>query len=181
MFNRVARGNRIAPIASLPHRRQQTDAGFLLPMAMIASMGLLLSSLSLQTTALQYYVHFRSQVQERSDQDKLSQASQRLVSELNLHYPCLINQPDENWLQQGSNCITANRASALIQGGNDPATSVRMVDWQPDADRQEVLLMMELPSAPQGTGRRGLFLVRIGGEPLHAWSIQEQAWLGGQS
>jgi hypothetical protein len=143
-------------------------------------MGLLLSSLSLQATALESQLRFRSQVQARSDQDQLSQAAQRLVSEINLAHPCLLHLPQQNWAQEGTDCIDVNRATWLIQGGDGSPSDVRTLAWQPDTNGKKVMLLLELPKAPGGTGRRGLFEIGLGGDPVRAWSIQEQGLLGGQ-
>ena len=144
-------------------------------------MGLVLSSLSLQATALQSKLHFRSQVQVRSDQDQLSQAAQRLVSQLNLLHPCLLHLPEQDWALQGTACIDANQAASLIQGGDGSAADVRTLDWQPDASGQKVMLLLQLPTIEGGSGRRGLFAIRLGGDPVRAWSIQEQGLLGAPS
>ena len=148
-------------------------------------MGLLLSSLSLQATSLQSQLRFRSQLQARSDQDQLSQAAQRLVSEINLHHPCLLNLPDQNWARDGIDCIDLNRTTWLLQGGAGSPADVRTLAWQPDASGKKVMLLLELPktpgsTAPRGTGRRGVFEIGLGGTPLRAWSIQEQGLLGAQ-
>jgi hypothetical protein len=154
-------------------------------------MGLLLSSLSLQATSLQSQLRFRSQLQARSDQDQLSQAAQRLVGEINLHHPCLLHLPSQNWTREGIDCIDLNRATWLIQGGNGSPADVRTLAWQPDANGQKVMLLLALPkapggtapgsTAPGGTGRRGLFAIGLGGDPVRALSIAEQGLLGAES
>jgi hypothetical protein len=58
---------------------------------------------------------------------------------------------------------------------------VRTLDWQPDASGQKVMLLLQLPKAEGGIGRRGLFEIRLGGDPVRAWSIQEQGLLGAPS
>lgn len=154
-------------------------------------MGLLLSSLSLQATSLQSQLRFRSQLQARSDQDQLSQAAQRLVSEINLHHPCLLQLPSQDWAQYGMDCIDGNRAAWLIQGGHGSPADVRTLAWQPDANGLQVMLLLALPKAPgdtapgspapEATGRRGLFAIGLGGDPVRAWSIKEQGLLGAES
>jgi len=144
-------------------------------------MGLVLSSLSLQATALQSKLHFRSQVQVRSDQDQLSQAAQRLVSQINLLHPCLLNLPEQDWALQGTACIDTNQATSLIQGGDGSPADVLTLDWQPDASGQKVMLLLQLPTVEGGSGRRGLFAIQLGGDPIRAWSIQEQGLLGASS
>ncbi len=159
-------------------------------------MGLLLSSLSLQATSLQSQLRFRSQLQARSDQDQLNQAAQRLVSEINLHHPCLLQLPSQDWARDGMDCIDGNRAAWLIQGGQGSPADVRTLAWQPDANGLQVMLLLALPkapgstapespapgsTAPGGTGRRGLFAIGLGGDPVRAWSIQEQGLLGAES
>jgi hypothetical protein len=122
-------------------------------------MGLVLSSLSLQGTALQSKLHFRSQVQVRSDQDQLSQAAQRLVSQINLLHPCLLNLPKQDWDVLGTACIDTNQATSLIQGGDGSPADVLTLDWQPDASGQKVMLLLQLPKIEGGSGRRGLFAI----------------------
>ena len=150
-------------------------------MVILASMGLVLSSLSLQATALQSKLHFRSQVQVRADQDQLSQAAQRLVSQINLFHPCLLNLPEQDWALQGTACIDVNQATSLIQGGAASLADVRTLDWQPDANGQKVMLLLQLPNAQGVSGRRGLFAIHLGGDPIRAWSIQERGLLGAPS
>lgn len=144
-------------------------------------MGLVLSSLSLQATALQSRLYFRSQVQVRSDQDQLSQAAHRLVSQINVLYPCLLQLPKQDWALQGTACIDVDRASRLIQGGDGSPDDVLTLDWQPDVNGQKVMLMLQLPTVQGGSGRRGLFAIQLGGDPVRAWSIQEQGLLGAPS
>jgi hypothetical protein len=150
-------------------------------MAVVASMGLVLSSLSLQATALQSKLHFRSQIQLRSDQDQLSQAAQRLVSQINLLHPCLLNLPEQDWALQGTACIDVIQATKLIQGETASLANVRTIDWQPDANGQKVMLQLQLPQPQGGSGRRGLFAIQLGGDPIRAWSIHEQGLLGAPS
>jgi hypothetical protein len=144
-------------------------------------MGLVFSSLSLQATALQSKLYFRSQVQVRSDQDRLSQAAQRLVSQLNLLHPCLLQLPEQEWALQGTACIDANQATSLIQGDDGDLADVRTLAWQPDASGLKVMLLLQLPEAAGGSGQRGSFAIRLGGDPVRAWSIQEQGLLGAPS
>jgi len=171
--SRGGRGHTLTP--------QDPEAGFLLPLTVVASMGLLLSSLSLQATSLQSQLRFRSQVQARADQDQLSQAAHKLVSEINLLHPCLLHLPEQDWTRAGMDCIDASRATWLLQGGDGSPADVHTLAWQPDASGKKVMLLLELPKAPRGTARRGLFEIGLGGEPIRAWSIQEQGLLGAQS
>jgi hypothetical protein len=69
----------------------------------------------------------------------------------------------------------------LIQGGEGDLADVRTLDWQPDASGQKVMLLLQLPEAAGSSGRRGLFAIRLGGDPVRAWSIQEQGMLGAPS
>jgi hypothetical protein len=144
-------------------------------------MGLLLSSLSLQATSLQSQLRFRSQLQARSDQDLMSQAAQKLVAEINLLHPCLLHLPEQEWTRAGMDCIDADRATKLLQGGDGSPADVHTLTWQPDASGKKIMLLLELPKAPGGTARRGLFEIGLGGEPIRAWSIQEQGLMGTQS
>jgi hypothetical protein len=144
-------------------------------------MGLLLSSISLQATALQSKIHFRSQIQLRSDQDQLSQAAHRLVNQINVLHPCLLKLPEQDWALQGTACVDDNKATMLIQGGAGSPADVRTLDWQPDASGQKVMLLLQLPKTEGGSGRRGLYAIHLGGDPVRAWSIQEQGLLGAPS
>ena len=78
-------------------------------------------------------------------------------------------------------CIDANKATWLLQGGNGSASDVHTLAWQPDANGKKIMLVLELPKAQGGSARRGLFEIGLGGEPIRAWSIQEQGLLGDQS
>jgi hypothetical protein len=101
------------------------------------------------------------------------------VSQLNLLHPCLLQLPEQEWALQGTACIDANQATSLIQGGEGDLADVRTLDWQPDASGQKVMLLLQLPTGI--SGRRGLFAIRLGGDPVRAWSIQEQGMLGAPS
>jgi hypothetical protein len=43
------------------------------------------------------------------------------------------------------------------------------------------MLLLQLPTVEGGSGRRGLFAIQLGGDPIRAWSIQEQGLLGATS
>jgi hypothetical protein len=86
-------------------RPPSQQAGFLLPLASTGALMLLLSSLSLQTAALQARRQFLEQLQQRQQEDRLASAAQQLVGRLRREQPVLLEQPLRQWpatLQQGA-------------------------------------------------------------------------------
>ena len=92
----------IPPLAFCPRRpngrrfpRQDGHAGFVLPLASAAALVLLLSSLSLQTLALQSRSRVRAQWLQRQQGDALASAAQHLAVQLEGPGQCLLRGPSE--------------------------------------------------------------------------------------
>jgi hypothetical protein len=75
--------------------RQHGHAGFVLPLASAAALVLLLSSLSLQTLALQSRSRVRAQWLQRQQGDALASAAQHLAVQLEGPGQCLLRGPSE--------------------------------------------------------------------------------------
>ena len=75
--------------------RQDAHAGFVLPLASAASLVLVLSSLSLQTLALQSRSRVRAQWFQRQQGDALASAAQQLAVQLEGPGQCLLRGPSQ--------------------------------------------------------------------------------------
>ncbi|KEF41346.1 MAG: hypothetical protein ER33_11905 [Cyanobium sp. CACIAM 14] len=132
--------------------------GFVLPLAMGASMVLLLGSLSAHTAGLQLRLQGVREQQQRRAEDRLSSAAQELLAELNRNHPCLLALPLERWNGEGLVCASA-QALANLQAGRVLGASFRLVGWRPDPTPAELLL--ELEGGACEPPRRGAFAVSL--------------------
>ena len=78
-----------------PRARLDAHAGFVLPLASAASLVLVLSSLSLQSLALQSRSRVRSQWLQRQQSDALASAAQQLAVQLEGPGQCLLRGPSQ--------------------------------------------------------------------------------------
>lgn len=128
--------HRARPRRGCPHQ-----AGFVLPLALAASLVLLLSSLSLQAAVLQSR---RLQASSRSLQqaeDGLASAAQRLTAALQGSGRCLRGLPSAQWLllPLPPDCPAGFDPQGLLQlqvGGQ----VVQLLSWEPSGDGGELRL-----------------------------------------
>jgi hypothetical protein len=139
------------------HHPRQTH-GFVLPLAMGASLALLLGSLSAHTASLQIRLQGAREQQQRRAEDRLASAGQQLLAELNRSHPCLLTLPLERWNDQGLACASAE-ALAPLRAGQVLGASYRLVGWRPEVQPAELLL--ELAQAGDQPRRRGVFTVQV--------------------
>jgi len=83
------------PVACRLRPRPVDQAGFVLPLAATASLVLLLSSLSLQTVALQSRSRVRAQWLQRQQGDALASAAQLVAVQLDGRWQCLLLGPSQ--------------------------------------------------------------------------------------
>lgn len=137
---------------------QEREQGFVLPLALGASLVLLLGSLSAQTTSLQLRRQgIREQLQRRAE-DRLASAGQQLLAELNQHHPCLLELPLERWLDLGLACAPAATITALSDG-QVLGASYRVIGWRPEPQPAELLL--ELAADGSQPAQREAFAVPL--------------------
>lgn len=139
----------------------------MLPLALGVSMILLLSSLSLQTVALQSHLDQVSQAGRGRDEDALVGAAQRLVGELNRRHACLLSLPLSRWPQEGQSCASLPQQEALV--GEAGSFGGRLLAWSPGATEAEALIEAE-PAVAGGIARRAVFKVGLDANPLRAQS-----------
>jgi len=133
--------------------------GFALPLALGASLVLLLSSLSLQTAALQSMVHSGTALRQRQAEDRLASAAHQLVGELSGTYGCLLALPLAAWAQQGGAC-SDQASQERLRRNAVLGSPYRLVAWAPSGlDRMDLLL--ELDAVERQPPRRGRFSVRL--------------------
>ncbi len=139
-------------------RQRTRSAGFVLPLAMGASLVLLLGSLSAHTASLQNRVQGMREQQRSQAEDRLASAGQQLLAELNRSHPCLLDLPLERWGQQGLACAPA-ASQAALRAGQVLGASYRLIAWRPQGQAAELLLEL----APEGSqpARRGAFAVLL--------------------
>jgi len=120
---------------------RREDGGFALLLAMLGGLALLLSSLSVQTTALQSRASMQRLVLRRQQEDALVSATQLVAGQLRQR-SCLLPLPLSQWSGAGAAaCGTAATRQSLIEGslpGADAAAGkFRVVDYQPVAPPQK--------------------------------------------
>jgi hypothetical protein len=140
------------------HRHRAREQGFVLPLAMGASMVLLLGSLSAHTVSLQARMQGIREQQQRRAEDRLASAGQQLLAELHRSHPCLLPLPLPQWDVQGLGCAPAPTIAALRQG-QVLGSTYRLVAWRPDLQPAE--LQLELDAAGGQPARRGAFAVQL--------------------
>jgi hypothetical protein len=140
----------------LHHPRQAQ--GFVLPLAMGASLVLLLGSLSAHTASLQIRLQGIREQQQRRAEDRLASAGQQVMADLNRSHPCLLGLPLERWNDQGLVCA-APESLAALQAGQVLGATYRLVGWRPDGSPAELLL--ELAEGGGPPPRRGVFAVQL--------------------
>ena len=140
------------------HRHRSGEQGFVLPLAMGASLVLLLGSLSAHTVSLQVRLQGIREQQQRRAEDRLASAGQQLLADLQRSHPCLLALPLEHWDSQGLACAPA-QAIASIRAGQVLGSSYRLVDWRPQLAPAELLL--ELAAAGNEPTRQGAFAVQL--------------------
>ncbi|MCP9835556.1 MULTISPECIES: hypothetical protein [unclassified Cyanobium] len=132
--------------------------GFVLPLAMGASMVLLLGSLSAHTVSLQVRLQGIREQQQRQAEDRLASAGQQWLADLHRSHPCLLALPLEHWDSQGLACAPA-QAIASLKAGQVLGSSYRLVGWRPQLVPAELLL--ELAAAAGQPARQGAFAVQL--------------------
>ena len=145
------------------------ESGFVLPLALGVSMLLLLSSLSLQTVALQGRLDQVSQAGRGRDEDALVGAAQRLVGELNRRHACLLSLHFSRWPQEGQGCASLPQQEALV--GEAGSFGGRLLAWSPGATEAEALVEAA-PAVQGGIARRAVFKVVLHSDPIRAQSPQ---------
>lgn len=152
--------------------------GFVLPLAALVSLLILLGSLSLQSLSLQGQARGEALGQMAIAEDLLASAAQVLVAEIQLHHPCLLALPQEQWA--GAGCVSPMDL-AQLGDGEVLGAAWHLVRWQPQATvvapipQKAVDLQIELSASRISPPRRSAFLLRLAGEP---WRVRDLVPLG---
>ena len=141
--------------------------GFVLPLALGVSLLLLLSSLSIQTVALQGRLDQVNQAGRGRDEDVLVGAAQRLVGELTRRHTCLLLVPLSRWAQEGQACASLTQQQSLQAMAG--SFGGRLLAWTPGPTEAEALIEAE-PEVPGGIARRAAFSVHLLADPPRAQS-----------
>ena len=111
-------------------------------------------------------------------EDRLASAAQVLVAEIQLHHPCLLALPREQWPLAG--CVSPMQLAQLGQG-EVLGEAWHLVRWQPQAPlagastQLRVDLQIELAGSRSSPARRSAFLLRLAGQP---WRVRDLVSLG---
>ncbi len=152
-------------------RAERPADGFALPLALGASLVLMLSSLSLQTSALQSMVQSGTALRQRQAEDRLASAAHQLVGELSGTYGCLLALPLAAWPQQGGVC-SDQASQGRLRRNAVLGSSYRLLAWAPSGlDRMD--LVLELDAVERQPPRRGRFSVRLLEGGHRAGDLQE--------
>jgi hypothetical protein len=124
---------------------------------------LLLSSLSLQTLALQSHALAAASERLRRVEDDLASAAHDLVGELNQGHRCLLGEPLSSWDPLAADCpapewLTGPRSLA------SPPVDYRLIAWTPapsgTGTGTDAELVLERAAAAGQPARRAAFAVR---------------------
>lgn len=132
----------------------------MLPVAIGVALLLLLSSLSLQTLALQSHGLAAASERLRRVEDDLASAAHDLVGELNAGHRCLLSDPLPGWDPQAADCpapasLTDPRSLAT------PPVDYRLIGWSPSESGTEAELVLERAAAGGQPARRAAFAVGL--------------------
>lgn len=111
-------------------RGQSPDAGFVLPLSVGAALVLLLTSLSVQTAALQGSVLAAAELKQRQQEDALDSAAQRVAAQLSGAYACLLPQASAAWVMPVAGCAPG-LDPAVVAAGQVGENDYRVVGWTP--------------------------------------------------
>lgn len=142
----------------------------MLPLAISASLLLLLGSLSVQSAALQSRLSQVTREELRQQEDRMISVGQQLVGTLNASHPCLLPLPLARWPQEGASCATPREVES-VQRGLWEGHPWQLVDWQPQPDGAEVVLELD-PATSARAPRRAALVVALRGVPLRAQSLR---------
>ena len=144
----------------------EPERGFILPVAIGASLLLLLGSMSLHSVALQGRLAHASREVLAGQEDALAGAAQQLVGQLNLRHPCLLSLPRDRWSEEGRSCATPQELAVLLGDGGS-GSGWRLLDWRPTPVSAQALIELDGRGSPPQP-RRGVFAVALLAEPLRA-------------
>lgn len=166
-------------IACLRRQPPPGGGGFLLPISALASLLLLLGSLSLQSLSLQGRLRGEAEQRLQEAEDRLVSAAQMLVATLQLRHACLLPLPLERWPVAG--CASAAELEGLARG-EVLGSRWRLLSWHPEpplaaAGVPQQRLQLQLALVPEGSAPawRAAFLLRLVGQP---WRVQDLRPLG---
>jgi hypothetical protein len=155
-------------------RTKSGSDGFVLPLAIGVALLLLLSSLSLQTLALQSHGLAAASERLRRVEDDLSSAAHDLVGELNEGHRCLLGAALAAWDPEAAVCpAPANLTDP--RSLNTPPVAYRLIAWTPAASGTAAELLLEPPAAAGQPARRAAFVVALaggGGGALQAVAVR---------
>jgi hypothetical protein len=150
-------------------------AGFVLPVALAASLVLVLSSLSLQTTTLQTRSRLQSTQRLRHAEDALLSAAQKIVADLNQQHACLTVLPMAEWVTVGHVCADPH-VQAGLRTGRVLESSYEVLDWQPlpaaGGAPRKAHLTLRIHRDDDAVHRQGVVSVSLWGSPPRANDIQ---------
>jgi hypothetical protein len=141
-------------------RNRGGSDGFVLPLAIGVALLLLLSSLSLQTLALQSHALAAASERLRRVEDDLASAAHDLVGELNEGHRCLLGAPLAEWDPLATECpapehLTGARSLAT------PPVDYRLIAWTPAEAGTSAELVLERAAAAGQPARRAAFAVGL--------------------
>ena len=136
----------------------------MLPLALSASLVLLLSSLSVQTAALQSRKRDASQFRRRAAQDGLASAAHVVTGQLQQTYPCLLTTALSQWSRRNT-CHPGGNPDALTTGtltGSSEALggTYTLENYRTIGDQVALDLHWQ-PARAQGRGMRQRFWLTL--------------------
>jgi hypothetical protein len=156
---------------------------------------LLLSGLSIQTTALQGQAGLVAASRSRQAEDDLASAAEQLLAALVQQHPCLLPLELADWSVDGLGCTDPASRERLIAASIDlpdqPAMRYRLLHWQPSVDaaaeapetgERQLAQTLELELAGTGAGGaspRAQFEVTLAQDlATEAWRVKRLQELG---
>ncbi len=167
----AGRLDRRGGIRGVSPNKNKAEAGFLLPLASLASLVMLLGCLSMQSMTLQNAHRLAALTRLRQAEDSSMSAAQQLVAALQSQHRCLLPLPLEQWSTAG--CISATQLQDLVRGEVN-AVPYQLVGWRPQANATlsaqpaaaaAAELLLDLHPLDRQPSRRSAFTVALQGNP----------------
>ena len=135
-------------------------SGFALPLALMVSLLLLLSSLAMQTMFLQARSRRAVVLELRQAEDQLASAAHLLVGRLQERHPCLLALNLSFWPLAGLNCGDIAEITSVISAETQ-GLRWQVIGWQLLPGGHQVDLLLQVQPEAGGSPRRGEFRVEL--------------------
>ena len=146
-----------------------SKAGFVLPLALTASLLLLLGSASIHTLSLKHHLRWQAAFELEQAKDRLRSAAQAFAVMATGAQACLLLRPSSEWTTHQKTCAESE-PSSLMQGSVGGQTW-HLLAWHPGLTSGHLQLAL-------ANGRRGSFRLKLDADGLRVLAISDVQFQG---